>query len=116
MHAWTDPLQFWLGALIAQPESRLARMAIDYLSTPSSLVEVECVFSRGALTVTHRCHALSHQSTCNSIVLGAWLKDTNIILKEELVEFFQKKTAQERLTSIDEITDADTSIDSDMSL
>jgi hypothetical protein len=67
-------------------------MAIDYLSTPASSVEVECAFSHGALTVTHRHHVLSDQSTCNSIVLGAWLKDTNLIPKEDLVEFFENKT------------------------
>ena len=67
-------------------------MAIDYLSAPASSVEVEHVFSCGTLTVTHCCHALSDQSTHNSIVLGAWLKDTNLILKENLVEFFENKT------------------------
>ena len=113
---YVDPLQFWLGGLIARPESRLAWMAIDYLSAPASSVNVERAFSRGALTVTHRRHALSHQSTRNSIVLGAWLKDTNLIPKEDLVEFFQKKTARERLTSISDSANADTSIDSEMSL
>jgi hypothetical protein len=93
--AGTDPLTFWCGVLIGQPESCLARMAINYLSTPASSVEVECAFSRGALTVTHRHHVLSDQSTHNSIVLGAWLKDTNLILKEDLVEFFENKTHQE---------------------
>jgi hypothetical protein len=38
----------------------------------------------------HRCHALSVESTCNSI-LGVWLKDTDLVLKGEIVEFFQKK-------------------------
>lgn len=109
-----DPLQYWYGHLFGRPESRLARMAIDYLSAPASSVEVERAFSRGALTVTHRRHALSHQSTRNSIVLGAWLKNTNLVPKEELVEFFQKKTS--RLHSISDSADADTSVDSEMSL
>lgn len=110
-----DPLQYWYGHLIGQPESRLARMAIDYLSAPASSVEVERAFSRGALTVTHRRHALSHHSTRNSIVLGAWLKNTNLVPKEELVEFFQKKTSRERLDSIYDSTHADASVDSEMS-
>lgn len=59
----TDPLQFWSGCLVARPESCLAWMAIDYLSAPASSVEVEHAFSRGALTVTHRRHLLSHEST-----------------------------------------------------
>ena len=66
-------------------------MAIDYLSAPASSVEAECAFSCGALTVVHHHHALSVELTCNSIVLGVWLKDTDHVLKGELVEFFQKK-------------------------
>jgi hypothetical protein len=108
----TDPLQFWVGVSIGRPESRLARMAIDYLSAPASSVEVERAFSRGALTVTHRRHALSDQSARNSIVLGAWLKDTNFIPKDELVEFFQKKTQRERLTSDGDSFNADMSVNS----
>ena len=76
-------------------------MAIDYLSTPASSVDIECALSHGTFMVTHCHHALSDQSTHNSIVIGAWLKDTKLILKEELIEFFQKKTARERLEAID---------------
>ena len=114
--AGTDPLQFWVGVSIGRPESRLARMAIDYLSAPASSVEVERAFSRGAFTVTHRRHALSDQSTRNSIVLGAWLKDTNLVPKDELVEFFQKKMQRERMTSESDSANADVSVASDMSL
>ena len=113
----TNPLQFWHGALVSRPESRLARMAIDYLSAPASSVDVECAFSRGAFTVTHRRHTLSDQSTRNSIVVGAWLKDTKLIPKEELIKFFQKKTARERLEAVDSTpADVDTSVDSEMSM
>jgi len=90
--AGTDPLQFWVGVSIGWPESRLAQMVIDYLSAPASLVEVKHAFSCSALMVMHRCHMLSDQSTRNSIVLGAWLKDTHLIPKDDIVEFFQKKT------------------------
>ncbi len=91
-------------------------MAINYLSAPGSSVKVECAFSHGTLTVTHHHHVLSDQSTRNSIVLGAWLKDTNLILKEDLVEFFENKPCQERLASIGDSADADMSVDSEMSL
>ena len=93
------------------------RMAINYLSAPASSVDVECTFSHGTFMVTHHHHALSDQSTHNSIVVGAWLKDTKLILKEELIEFFQKKTAQERLEVIDSTpADVNTSVDSEMSM
>ena len=111
--AGTDPLKFWVGVLISRPESRLARMAIDYLSAPASSVEVERAFSRGALTVTHRHHTLSDQSTRNSIVLGAWLKETHLIPKDDLVEFFQMKTQRERFTSDGDSANVDMSVDSD---
>ena len=61
-------------------------MAIDYLSAPSSSVDTERAFSHGALTVTHCHHALSDLSTHNSIVLGAWLKDTTLVPKDELIK------------------------------
>jgi hypothetical protein len=90
----TDPLQFWHGALISRPESRLARMAIDFISAPASSADVERAFSRGALTVTHRRHALSDTSTRNAIVVGTWLKDTNIVPKDALIEHFQNKSSR----------------------
>jgi len=48
-----NPLQYWQGVLVGWPESRLTHMAIDYLSIPASLVEVEHAFSCGVLMVTH---------------------------------------------------------------
>ena len=109
----TDPLQYWRGTLLCRPESRLARMAIDYLSSPASSVDVERAFSRGALMVTHRRHALSDLSTRNSIVLGTWLKDTDLVPKDDLINFFQNKACQERTSSSDSA--ADISDDVDMS-
>ena len=85
-------------------------MAIDYLSAPASSVDAECAFSRGALTVTHRRHALSDTSTCNSIVLGAWLGATNIIPTDELIRHFQNKASREQPTSGS--NSADVSMDS----
>ena len=87
-----DPLQYWQGVMVSWPDSCLAKMAVDYLSSPASSVEVERAFSCGALTVTHRCHALSDTSTCNLIVLGAWLKDTNFVPKHDLIELFRNKS------------------------
>ena len=99
----TNPLTYWQGVLVSWPDSCLARMAIDYLSSPASSVEVERAFSRGALTVTHRHHALSDMSTCNSIVLGAWLEGTNFVLKHELIELFQSKSSRLTMSSGDSV-------------
>ena len=87
----SDPIQYWVGVLVGQPESHLAQMAIDYLSIPPTLVDVECAFSHGALTVTHCQHTLSNNSTCNSIVVSGWLKDTSLVPKDDLIEFFGGK-------------------------
>ena len=78
-------------------------MAINYLSSPASLVKVEHAFSHGALTVTHRCHTLSDTSTHNSIVLSAWLKDTNLVPKHELIELFQSKSSRLTTSSGDSV-------------
>ena len=86
-----DPLQYWQGALLCRPESRLAHMAIDYLSAPAASVDAERAFSRGALTVTHRRHSLSDASTRNSIVLGSWLRETELVPCHELTELFRNK-------------------------
>ncbi len=94
-----DPLLFWQGVLMGRPESQLAKMAIDYLSTPASSVDAERAFSRGALTVTHHRHSLSDVSTRNSIVLGAWLQETNLVPTLDLIEFFRKKTDRSQSVS-----------------
>lgn len=98
-----NPLQYWQGQLVSRPDSRLAQMAIDYLSSPATSVEVERAFSRGALTVTHRRHALSDTSTRNSIVLGAWLKDTTFVPKDELIELFRNKSSRLTMSSGDSV-------------
>jgi len=91
-HHDVDPLQYWQGVLVSRPESQLAHMAIDYLSAPAASVDAERAFSRGALTVTQRRHSLSDASTRNSIVLGSWLRETNLVPEPELVEFFRHKS------------------------
>ena len=111
----TDPLQHWQGVLVGRPESRLARMAIDYLSAPALSVDAERAFSRGALTVTHRRHALSDTSTRNSIVLGAWLGATNIIPTDELIRHFQNKASREQPTSGSDSADVSMDSTSEMS-
>ena len=58
--------------------------------------------SHGALTVTHHHHALSDIGTRNSIVLGAWLKDTHLVPKPDLIELFRNKSLQLASGSVDD--------------
>jgi len=105
-----DPLLYWQGIMMSDPDNRLAYMAIDYLSAPAASADVERAFSRGALTVTHRRHSLSDSSTRNSVVLGSWLRDTNLVPRTEIIEFFCNKSV--RFPSISTSTTRD-SVDAD---
>lgn len=64
-------------------------MALDFLSAPATSVDTERAFSRGALTVTYLRHALSDESTQNSIVGGSWAKD-GFVPEDELIELFER--------------------------
>ena len=113
-----DPLLFWQGILMGRPESHLARMALDYLSSPASSVDAERAFSRGALTVTHRRHLLSDVSTHNSIVLGAWLRETDLVPTLNLIEHFHQKPNRSQSCStgdsvVDDAASAPNSSDTD---
>ena len=113
-----DPLLFWQGILMGRPESCLARMALDYLSSLASSVDAERAFSRGALTVTHRCHLLSDVSMRNSIVLGAWLRETDLVLTLDLIEHFWQKPNHSQSCStnnsvVDDAASAPNSSDTD---
>lgn len=63
-----DPTAWWasLGA-----DNALARMALDFLSTPAASTDVERAFSRGGLIVSCLRHALSDESTCATTVLSS---------------------------------------------
>lgn len=87
-------------------------MALDYLSAPASSVDAKCACSHGGLTVMHHHHALSDKSMHNSIVLGAWLKDTNLVPKEELIVMFRKKASRLQSSSSDSVVDNSNDSDS----
>jgi len=106
-----DPLLYWQGIMMSDPDNRLAYMAIDYLSAPAASADVERAFSRGALTVTHRRHSLSDSSMRNSIMLGSWLRDTNLVPRTELIEFFCNKCI--RFPSVSTSTTTQDSVDAD---
>ncbi|KIK18568.1 hypothetical protein PISMIDRAFT_102992, partial [Pisolithus microcarpus 441] len=51
---------------------RLSCMALDYLTIPAMSVDVEWLFSRGRLVLSHVCSRLSTQSTRALLCLGYW--------------------------------------------
>ncbi|EIM91974.1 uncharacterized protein STEHIDRAFT_46290, partial [Stereum hirsutum FP-91666 SS1] len=63
---------------------RLSRMALDYLSIPATSVNVERLFSRGQLLLSHVRNRLSVQTTRALLCVGAWslmglTKDSDIM-------------------------------------
>jgi hypothetical protein len=63
-------LAWWFEKRTVYP--MLARMALDYLSIPATSVDVERVFSRGRLILSHVRSRLSVQSTRALICVGSW--------------------------------------------
>ncbi|KDR79571.1 hypothetical protein GALMADRAFT_47315, partial [Galerina marginata CBS 339.88] len=51
---------------------QLHRMALDYLSIPATSTDVERLFSRGRLILSHTRSRLSPQSTRALLCLGSW--------------------------------------------
>ncbi|KIK39707.1 hypothetical protein CY34DRAFT_88736 [Suillus luteus UH-Slu-Lm8-n1] len=77
-----DPLAWWHGHRKTYP--RLSRMAIGYLTIPAMFINVECIFSRGQLLLSHVRSRLSAQSTRALLHVGLWsqlglVKDTDIL-------------------------------------
>jgi hypothetical protein len=65
-----SPLLWWHQNSHVYP--RLSRMALDYLSIPSTTVDVERTFSQGRLVLSHVRSRLSIQSTRALMCLGSW--------------------------------------------
>ncbi|EIW52834.1 HAT dimerization, partial [Trametes versicolor FP-101664 SS1] len=65
-----DAIAWWQGKRKTYP--RLSRMAIDYLNIPATSVEVERIFSRGRLLLSHVRNRMTAESTRASICLGVW--------------------------------------------
>ncbi|KIM56444.1 hypothetical protein SCLCIDRAFT_46436, partial [Scleroderma citrinum Foug A] len=51
---------------------QLARMATDYLTIPATSVDVERLFSRGCVLLSHNCNRLSTQTMHALLCLGSW--------------------------------------------
>lgn len=65
-----NPLKWWHDRRAVYPQ--LAQMGLDYLSIPPTSVDVERLFSRGRLLLSHVRSRLSVDSTRALLCLGAW--------------------------------------------
>ncbi|EJF62532.1 hATC-domain-containing protein, partial [Dichomitus squalens LYAD-421 SS1] len=65
-----DPLQWWADNAETYPS--VSRMGRDYLSIPTTAVDVERVFSKGRLCLSHIRNRLSAQTTRALLCVGEW--------------------------------------------
>ncbi|EMD32854.1 hypothetical protein CERSUDRAFT_160869 [Gelatoporia subvermispora B] len=68
----SDTLRWWQERRHIYP--RLSRMAMNYLSIPPTSVDVERVFSRGRLLLSHIRNGLSARSVRALLCLGEWVR------------------------------------------
>ncbi|GLB45148.1 putative hAT family C-terminal dimerisation region [Lyophyllum shimeji] len=76
-----DVLKWWASKRGIWPN--LSRMALDYLSIPATSTDVERVFSRGRILLSHTRNRLSPQTTRALMCLGGWsllglVKDSDV--------------------------------------
>ncbi|KIY48373.1 hATC-domain-containing protein, partial [Fistulina hepatica ATCC 64428] len=67
-----DVVKWWLERRALYPH--LSQMAIDYLSIPATSVDVEHLFSKGRLILSHVHSRMSVQTTCALMCLNSWSK------------------------------------------
>ncbi|KAF5377290.1 hypothetical protein D9615_006461 [Tricholomella constricta] len=65
-----DALKWWVAKKTIW--RNLARMALDYLSIPATSTDVERVFSRGRILLSHTRNRLSAATTRSLMCLGGW--------------------------------------------
>ncbi|PIL28879.1 hypothetical protein GSI_08925 [Ganoderma sinense ZZ0214-1] len=65
-----NPLKWWTDNAALYPN--LSHMALDYLSIPATAVDVERVFSKGRLCLSHIRNRLSAQTTRALLCVGEW--------------------------------------------
>ncbi|KIL65169.1 hypothetical protein M378DRAFT_52957, partial [Amanita muscaria Koide BX008] len=65
-----DPIKWWYEHRPVFP--RLSRMALDYLTIPATSVDVERLFSRGRILLSHLRNRMSAQTTRALLCLGSW--------------------------------------------
>jgi len=92
----TDPLAWWHARRSMYPQ--LSQMALDYLSIPGKFIsdrlidrfniftatsiDVERLFSRSRLLLSHVCSHLSVQSTHALLCLGMW-SECNLVMDDD---------------------------------
>ncbi|KIM66468.1 hypothetical protein SCLCIDRAFT_110613 [Scleroderma citrinum Foug A] len=62
---------------------QLSRMALNYLSIPATSIDVERLFSRGRLLLSHVRSRLSAQSTRALLCLGMW-SELNLVMDDDV--------------------------------
>ncbi|KIL64547.1 hypothetical protein M378DRAFT_48155, partial [Amanita muscaria Koide BX008] len=77
------PLKWWRSKQQVYP--RLSLMALNYLSIPATSVDVERVFSKGRLVLSHVRNRLSAETMRAIMCLGAWTQ-ANLITKKDVVD------------------------------
>ncbi|THH16802.1 hypothetical protein EUX98_g9241 [Antrodiella citrinella] len=106
-----DPLLWWTSLLGGRngKENALARMALDFLSAPATLTDVERAFSSGSLTVSKRRYALTDASVRAATVISSWAATpgTSLIPEADIVKVFKAKSKRTKATSVENVYDDD---------
>ncbi|KIK32879.1 hypothetical protein CY34DRAFT_27129 [Suillus luteus UH-Slu-Lm8-n1] len=79
----TDAVAWWHAHRSSYPQ--LSRIALDYLTIPATSVDVERLFSRGRLLLSHVRSHLSAQSTRALLCLGSW-SSLNLVKTEDVIK------------------------------
>ncbi|KAG1859087.1 hypothetical protein C8R48DRAFT_605803, partial [Suillus tomentosus] len=77
----TDAIAWWHECCSSYP--CLSRMALDYLTIPATLVDIERLFSHSRFLLTHIWSCLSVQSTHTLLCLSAWTH-LNLVKDEDV--------------------------------
>ncbi|KIP05872.1 hypothetical protein PHLGIDRAFT_14237 [Phlebiopsis gigantea 11061_1 CR5-6] len=105
--AMTKPLQWWNSQLDGG-NGPPAHMALDFLSVPTLLTDVERAFSCGGLTVSKRRHSLNDESTRAATVISSWAAIPGVISEDDLLKLFANKSNRSKKTEVPNIViDAD---------
>ena len=99
-----DALKWWYDHRFEYPH--LSRMARDYHSIPPTSVDVERVFSRGRILLSHLRNCMSAETTCLLMCLNAWFK-AGIIKRPAVHTAIRKAPTDEVVEGNGEVMDLD---------
>jgi hAT family C-terminal dimerisation region len=83
-----DPVMWWWEHRFQYP--RLSRMARDYLTIPPTSVDVERVFSKGRILLSHLRNRMSPRLTRSLMCLHAWLQ-SGIIKDADVIDIIRRR-------------------------